>query len=125
MLDIRAAYAVSDKVDLRSFSELLGDDVIKTVTQKLDRSPCTEVGSAYSDNKQNIGIAFYLFRRLKNTVKLFLVVIHRKIDPSEKIVSRAALGYKNFLRILNDVTHGVYLLFTDKLHCFAVVISNF
>src|SRR5699024_12333222 len=77
------------------------------MSEEFDCSPGSQIGSADSDHKKYIRIISDLLCRLFNAVELFFVIIHRKIDPSEEIISCACSGKKFFLCLRSKPAHKI------------------
>ena len=105
VLQIGRADGITAEIDLGSLSLILGKAVVEAVAQKLDGSSGTKIRTSDTNHKQNLGIALNLLRCSLNSGKLFFVVIDGKIDPSQEIISRTALGYKYLLCIQSKLLH--------------------
>lgn len=62
-MDVFAADAVANEVNLRCFSFFFRKIIIKTMGQELDRRSCAQIRTADTDYQQDIGILLNLLRR--------------------------------------------------------------
>ena len=112
---IRGAQVVPDKIKI---GRRLFQRVVKRAFEVFERSPGSQIRPADSDHKKYIRIISDLLCRLFNSVELFFVIIHRKIDPSEEIISCACSGKQFFLRLRSKLAHIFHLVLLHKTTCF-------
>ena len=85
----------------------------------------SQIGTADTDHQQHIGILADLFCRLFDAVKLFLIIIDRKINPSQKIISGSRLGNQHFFGVQNQLFHILHFFFRDKWSSLGIIECNF
>ena len=124
LLDVGRAHAVADVVDLRGLPDALRDVVVESVTKEFDRRARAEVGAADADDEEDVGITLDLLRRLLDPRELFLVIIHRKVDPSEEVVPLSVLRDEPVLRVLCLELHGRDLVIGDEVLCACALKSH-
>ena len=120
-MDVLAADAVSNKINLRCLANALGQNIVKAVSQEFNRCSCTQIGAANAHNQKNVRITLDLGCRLLDPVKLVLVIIHRKVDPSQKIVARSGFTYQSFLRTHNCGLKIGHLFRRNESCCFGII----
>ena len=89
--------AVAREIDIR---RLLREGVVVRALQKLYHRARTEIRAADADDDNGLRIALDLLRRLLDAGELFLVVVHRQVDPAEEIISRAGAVQQRIQRRL-------------------------
>ena len=118
MLEIGAADAVSAVINLRRFPNLFRKVIIKTMTQELDGSSGSQIRTADADHYQNVAVVFDLVGSFLDSCKLFFIIVHRKVDPAEEVVSSAAFLHQDIFGGLSDGLNGSNFIFANELHCF-------
>ena len=117
-MDVFAANAVANEVNLRCFSFFFRKIIVKTMGQELDRRSCAQIRTADTDYQQDIGILLNLLRSFFDASELFLIIVHRKVDPSKKIIARAGLFYQRLSCRLHARLDTGDLFLMNKCSCF-------
>ena len=118
LADISTADVISTVVDLRCLADGLVYHVVEAMTQCLDGCTGSQIGTADTDHKKDIGITLDLGCCLLDPVKLFLVIIYREVDPAQEIISLAGLLNQCLLSRDHAVLHCCDICICSK--CFRV-----
>ena len=124
VLQISRTDGVTTEINLRSLTDALIYNIIETMSQKFDSCSRSQIGTADTDHQQYLRITLDLLGCFLHSGKLFLVILYRKIDPSQEIITRTALRYQHFLGIQCQFLHIAYFFRRNKCICFSIIKCN-
>ena len=111
VIDIGRRNVVAHEVDFRD--ALFTHAVVHLPLAELNGRARAEVRAADADDNQHIAVALNFLRRLLDAGKLFLVVIHGKVEPAEEITARALAGQQF---VIDCIQQGFHVRQFRRLH---------
>ena len=86
--------------------------------QELDRRSCAQIRTADTDYQQGHRNPSESSPPLFDASELFLIIVHRKVDPSKEIIARAGLFYQRLSCRLHTRLDTGDLFLMNKCSCF-------
>ena len=111
VIDIGRRNVVAHKVDFGD--ALFTHAVVHLPLAELNGRTRAEVRAADADDHQHVAVALNFLRRLLDAGKLFLVVIHGKVEPAEEITARALAGQQF---VIDCIQQGFHVRQFRRLH---------
>ena len=112
VVEVRGGDVAADKVNLRD--ALRTHAVVHLAAHEFDRRARAQIGAADADHDQHIAALLDLFGRRLDAGELFLVIVHRQVDPAQVIVACARACMQRVLRRLHQRRHVMQLVLADK-----------
>ena len=95
VVEVGRGDVVAHEVDLGDAG--LANAVVHLALAELDGCARAQVGAADADDNQHVAVALDLLRSRLDAGELFLVVVHRQIEPAQEIAACARAGEQHFV----------------------------